>query len=640
MSNFRINRIKQDPNANIIGPKNANMQYFSGDYLTRIDTLVRETIQNPLDNPISKNKPIKIIFKQRKIKISDIPKSEVFPETMDALLKTLYTYKESETGLIQGYIDYYTKALDSLGNGQINVLQISDYNTTGLKGSRHDMKSNLGRFLGGDGVFDDGSAGGGSGGLGKYAPFMVSDLGFCFYSSLNKEKEYIYYGWGKYFTHKIGKNEYTGEINIGGGNNDVMTRKSPLKEGFLSERRKKGTDVFALGFSMPNREEIIWEEEIIKAVIRNFFGAIFDKKLIIEVETFENKINYIDSKTILEHLNLFDKTSLKRKGDLIPEGLTVEAVKTYSNGKVFKSSIYDTPILGECVVKIQQDDNYSRNFTFMRGPRMHIYKEKISAGDVNFSGVFICKTEKGNKELRRLEDSHHKNWKFNIDTQGRKIKKEIMTFIEKCINKVATFENPDEFSISGASLLSFGNSGKDKANQVVDKLSNKATSIIFPKNVQTSGVSKNNFNGEITVDRKGQKKKTRAKKPAYKKPNNPPEPIKPRTKKPSKERIYRVEDFKAMIFKNDIKLNEYHLYIESPNKSNIRSIIFDIPMENGKLAELDFIESVTDDASNILDRNMLKGAAINEFENFELNDGSNKFIVKTRFNKKVQIIIK
>ena len=36
----------------------------------------------------------------------------------------------------------------------------------------------------------------------------------------------------------------------------------------------------------------------------------------------------------------------------------------------------------------------------------------------------------------------------------------------------------------------------------------------------------------------------------------------------------------------------------------------------------------------------LDGMFINEFENFQLNEGINKFIVKTRFNKKVQIIIK
>lgn len=512
MSKFYLNRIKQDPSANTIGPKNANMQYFSGDYLTRIDTLVRETIQNPLDHPISKNKPVKIVFKQRKINVSEIPNGEILPETIKALLNSLYSYRDSEKGLIQDYIDHYTKALKSLENGQLDVLQISDYNTIGLEGRRSDMKSILGRFLGGDGVFDDGSVGGGSGGLGKYAPFSVSDLGFCFYSSRNKNKEYIYYGWGKYFTHEIDGIKYTGELNIGGKNNDVMTRKSPWKEGFLSERKSKGTDVFVLGFSMPIQEKVILEEEITKAIIRNFFGAILDKKLVVEVETFDKQTKYINSKSISELLNLFDPIITKRKGELIPDGLTVEAVKCYSSGQSFKSTNFETPILGECFVKIQQHDDYSRNFTFMRGPRMHIYSKKISAGDINFAGIFICKTQDGNNELRRLEDSHHKKWKFDIDSKGRKIKKEIINFIEKCVDKVATFDNPDEFSISGASLLSFGNSGKDKANQVVDRTTNKSTAIIFPKNVRTSGVSKTSFNGEITVDKKGQKKKTKAKK--------------------------------------------------------------------------------------------------------------------------------
>lgn len=638
MSRFHLNRIKQDLNANKIGPKNANMQYFSGDIHTRIDTLVRETIQNPLDNPLYKNKPVKIVFKKRMMKVSEIPKNDEILETINALLKTLYSQRKSETGLIQNHINHFSKAKASIEEGEISVLQISDYNTTGLIGSRNDMNSNLGRFLGGDGVFDDESSGGGSGGLGKYAPFTVSNIGFCFYSSRNKNNEYIYYGWGKYFTHTIKKTEYTGEINIGGNNNDVLKRKSSLHEGFLSERKERGTDVFSLGFSVSDEETLNWETEVVKAVIRNFYGSILDKKLIVSIVNQDHESIEINTDTIINHLVYFDETNLKSKLKLLPEGLTVEAVNVYANGKKFKSKQLETPILGQCFIQIQQNDEFTRNFNFMRGPRMHIYNEKISAGDINFAGVFICNSEQGNKELRLLEDSHHKEWKFNMNSKGRQIKKEINQFIERCVKEVATFDNSDEFSISGTNLLSFGNSGKAKSNQPIKQLTKNSTAIIFPKNVKVLGISKSFFNGEVKVDKKGKKKKTKPKKPAYTKPNTPS--YNTPSKKNIKERVYKVDDFKAIIFKNDAETNEYHLFIESKLKANIKTISFDIPMENGKLAELNFIDNILDDNNIMLERNIQKGSLANEFENFQLNQGSNKFIVKTRFNKKVQIIIK
>ena len=65
----------------------------------------------------------------------------------------------------------------------VNLSQMNGGNY--INSATSDLKSDIGRFLGGVGWWDDSSTGGGSGGLGKFAPFRFSGLNFCLYSSFN-----------------------------------------------------------------------------------------------------------------------------------------------------------------------------------------------------------------------------------------------------------------------------------------------------------------------------------------------------------------------------------------------------------------------------------------------------------------------
>ena len=93
------------------------------------------------------------------------------------------------------------------------------------------------------------------------------------------------------------------------------------------------------------------------------------------------------------------------------------------------------------------------------------------------------------------------------------------------------------------------------------------------------------------------------------------------------------------IFKNDDIKSEYHLFIYSDEVTNIRTISFDILGGDDGMRDISFIESIKDTDGNQLDRDNRPGFSINTFENFELNNGENKFVVKLKFNKKVQILI-
>jgi hypothetical protein len=632
---LKFNRIPYSEGANRIGPKNSNVQYFSGTEFEKIDTLVRETIQNPLDNILDNANPVVIEFEEIMIPTNEIPCVEDIRDTMDALLVELENLKRTTGGQIDKYLEFYSKSKERLNNKHILSLKISDYNTIGLLGSRNDNNSNLGRFLGSTGYFDDGSSGGGSGGLGKFAPFGSSAVNFCFYSSKNINNEYIYYGWGNNFHHKIKGKEYLGEINIG-DTNDVLKQAYPYQSGFLSERTEHGTDVYIIG--QQQNFESKWIDLVSKAVVRNFFGAIIDEKLIVNVKNINNETNLIDYSTISNYLNLFDPNQRIPTYTSIPaDKYILECIDSYQNGNVFNSleTTVKTPTLGECEVRILQNDEYSKIFSYIRGPKMLIYLKKLNYGDLPYTGVFCCKSEEGNKYLRNIEDSHHKAWNFESTGINKKINTEIKDFIKYCVTEVASHASDDSFGLAGTSLFSFGTSRKSSSGSTNNGVTEEETSIIYPKNTSSSKSSTNfKFGGIVVVDKDGKRKKIEPKKPKYQKPNLDPKPIS--NQEPRAQRRYSVGDFKAMIFKNDSIPNEYHLFIKSDIMTDIRNISFSIPGADG----ISFITSISDDKGNTVSRDTTYKESENVFENFEINKGQNKFIVKTKFNNKVEILIK
>lgn len=313
----------------------------------------------------------------------------------------------------------------------------------------------------------------------------------------------------------------------------------------------------------------------------------------------------------------------------MPDGYVLEAIEAYQAGQKFECSI---PIIGKCSLRLinDQEKEFSRIVSYMRKPRMLIYYEKKNLGDIPFSAVFSTENDRGNEILRTVEDSHHEKWFFDTHTKGKEIKKEIKNFIEDCIRKSCTNEVEDEFEISGTSLLSFGTkrSGGGSASA---ELTKEATATLYPVN-QVNFSSQTITGGESwIISDAGKKKKINPKKPKYRKREEEGS----KSKKKDKKREYYVNDFKPSFFKNDSVNNEYHFFIKSDIDTNIRKIDFSIK----KAEEIQFISEIIDSNGVSLNKDTSKDAGTNTFENFELNVGLNKFIIKTILNKKLEIII-
>ena len=90
---------------------------------------------------------------------------------------------------MKGYTAAFGKIVE---NDETVVLRISDFNTSGLLGSREEINTDWTNLTKSSGASDKKGTAGGSYGIGKYAPFACSDYATVFYSTydINNEEAY------------------------------------------------------------------------------------------------------------------------------------------------------------------------------------------------------------------------------------------------------------------------------------------------------------------------------------------------------------------------------------------------------------------------------------------------------------------
>jgi hypothetical protein len=147
---------------------------------TRYESLARETIQNSMDAVLDPGQPVDVVFELVDLNPSDFGDPE-FSETISACLDAVQDDDDPARPALK-------IAEEIVKTGNVPCLRISDRNTTGLQG-RH--WKTLVKAQGHSYKLDPSGAGG-SHGIGKYAPFAVSDLRTVFYWSCFREGRKIH----------------------------------------------------------------------------------------------------------------------------------------------------------------------------------------------------------------------------------------------------------------------------------------------------------------------------------------------------------------------------------------------------------------------------------------------------------------
>ncbi len=90
--------------------------------------------------------------------------------------------------------------------------------------------------------------------------------------------------------------------------------------------------------------------------------------------------------------------------------------------------------------------------------------------------ILLCKSVNGNKLLRNIENSHHKDWPFENRGEQKKIKDEINSFLKFCIEKTASHDSEDSFGLTGTSLFTIGTSKSASMGKDAQEITEENTS--------------------------------------------------------------------------------------------------------------------------------------------------------------------
>ena len=412
------------------GYTNNDIEGFKGEEL--IDNLAREICQNSLDARNDINEPVKVVFELRHF---DADSYDVFSGYSKCLTGCRDFW--SRGGTIDAKLStFLTDAERTLSKSPISVLVASDYNTKGLIGNHNldNISSPWEALTGADGMSvkaDDNS--GGSFGIGKNAPFACSSLSMVFYNTFDLDDNKAFIGVGRLATLLNDEGKPTQRVGRYQNNDDENEVWLPIyeedKNTFRDEfkREEKGTDVIIVGFSEVDN----WEENVAKAAIKNFFVAIKEKNLIIEIKN-GNNITVINDSTISDLIDLYSKTDYDLE-------ITRQLYLSFTD----PDNKVPVTVLGEenaVEIYIKSESSFSRTIGNFRSTGMLVGKgfRRIFQ---HYAAVLIVRGKKLGELLRACEPPRHNRWDYKLikgesEKQKRKDARTALSFLDEELLKL------------------------------------------------------------------------------------------------------------------------------------------------------------------------------------------------------------
>ena len=387
------------------GYTNNDIEGFKGEEL--IDNLAREICQNSLDaRDDSAQGPVKVVFELKQVQTD---KYDVF-SGYSQCLKGCREFWTRNGGKIDAKLDaFLTDAEACIKKPTISVLVASDYNTKGLIGNHNmdDISTPWEALTGADGMSvkpDDNS--GGSFGIGKNAPFACSSLSMVFYNTWDINDYRAFIGVGRVATLLNEAGKPTQRVGKYQNNDDENEKWLPIYEedsnAFrdLFVREKHGTDVIVVGFNEVDN----WQSDILKAVIKNFFVAIKEEKLVVEIKDGGNVIR-IDSEKIADLIEEQAKNDYQ-----------IEIVRQLFMAFTAPDIKKGIDVLGEenaVEIYIKSESSFSRTIANFRSTGMLVGKGYRRIFQ-HYAAILIVRGEELGKLLRECEPPRHNRWDYKL----------------------------------------------------------------------------------------------------------------------------------------------------------------------------------------------------------------------------------
>ena len=371
-------------------------------------SLVRESIQNSLDVAVNDSEPVEMEYR---IGYIDLPDNSKFFELEKYVNGSLSMYTKGRAHENLKSMAAYLKELHS--SRRLYYMEVSDSNTKGMDYERDNDSTRFYSFakcLGNSDKSTDTS--GGSYGFGKAVFYNASKIRSILVSTMTPGEDGVslFEGISSLSTSKIDGQKYekTGYFCLE-NDEEPTSRIDDIPEGF--QRKRPGTSVYILGIDSNAQCHKDIYEQIVIAVIKNFWLSILGNKLTVTVDG-----NTIDSEkvtTIAEELYGDGGKLSEESYNPLP---FIDAVKNASSDEKHIYKEAEIPILGKVRLYLKRDKRGNDRILYMRKTQMLI-RNLLNGTSYGFYGVFVCDGQDGNKILRASEDPTHTQWvSTNCDT--------------------------------------------------------------------------------------------------------------------------------------------------------------------------------------------------------------------------------
>ena len=424
----------------VAGYNDPGIAHFGGAPLA---SLARETIQNSLDARLSLDEPVHVSFEEIYVEPNEIGRDEL-AVAIDACI--------DEPTIDEKVLDALNRAKSSIGSDRIPCLRVSDRNTTGLRGDQWRALVKM------QGVSHkpDVLGAGGSHGIGKYAPFLFSDLRTVFYWTCYKENGdpiEQFQGKSVLISHQSNEGETQGTGFYGYTKNCTELNGSEIPSRFRLPEKVSGSPVFGTsivisGFNVAQD----WRSLIASSVIENFFHAIqigvLDVMLepddsVSDTDLFEiNKDTLSDWFLRLKSSGEIDDESGDEESSLIEQARTFWEIYT-SGGTVEETQ---DPDLGHCRLWVRVAERLPSRVALVRKTGMLISTQQQGLirfpGFREFAALCVFEDPVGNELLRQMENPKHDQFEpdrlpENQRVRGRRALRRITKWIRDAVRKHA-----------------------------------------------------------------------------------------------------------------------------------------------------------------------------------------------------------
>jgi len=465
-------------NGDINGISNSGVETFQG---TPLKSLAREICQNSLDAAID-DSVVEVEFMPFLLDTSKFPDVDSLRKAFNSSLEFWNQQISKKT------YDFFERAINIIDNDTVPFLRISDFNTTGLLGSKEAYNTPWCNLTKSSGASDKSGTSGGSFGIGKFAPFACSNFRTVFYSTLDIERVTAFQGISRITSFRRKEdNEITVGVGYYGADKNLPIHDQlNLDSSFHREENQTGTDIFITGFKYFSTD---WKTDIIASILDGFMYALYRGTLVVRVD------DITIGKETLPALIQEYQTSLSENADKYYTVLTSKKTTWYKTN--FKN--YGKISLGLII-----QPEMHRKVAMIRKTGMKIMDRGNISGIVPFAGVMLIQGEKINSFLRDIENPQHTKWEPERASNKGTAKlfvRDLISYIKDCLEELKQDDTSEEIDPSvGEYLPDDSENDLETGSQEIEALPDTIKS--YEKTVVTKRPSPDNLAKKGTGSKK------------------------------------------------------------------------------------------------------------------------------------------